>query len=354
MPKSVRGSSKTRKPGGNVGLRDVARLAGVSTATVSRATNNSAPVSPELREKIEKASRELGWVLDGAARALTTRRSGAVGAVFPTLSHGDFARATEALQDELRRYGYTLLLAVSHYDQEQEYQLVRQFLQRGIDALVLVGNLHKPELMSLIEQRNLPYVNTFVFEPKSKNVCIGPDNRKALQQLTDYLFQLGHRRFGVIAQEMSNNDRAAARMAGIRDTLGRHNIELKPSQIAVGRWGIREGRELFRQVMAANPRPTAIICGNAYQAVGAVLEASAQGITMPDELSIVGYDDIEVMDELPVTITTVRVRSDEVGRRAAQFVMSRLENRPIDIEWECATEIIRRRSSGPAPRRRSK
>jgi LacI family transcriptional regulator len=118
-----------------VGLRHVAKVAGVSTATVSRAVNTPGLVSPELRNRIAAVVRELGWVPHGAARALTTRRSGAIGAVFPTLSHGDFARAAEALQDELTANGYTLLLACSQYDLEQEQRLVRQFVERGVDAI---------------------------------------------------------------------------------------------------------------------------------------------------------------------------------------------------------------------------
>ena len=107
--------------GRNVGLRDVARVAGVSTATVSRAMNNPEAVSEELRDRIASVVRHLGWVPHGAARALATRRTGTIGAVFPTLTHGDFARAIQALQSELSEAGYTLLLACSEYDAEQEY-----------------------------------------------------------------------------------------------------------------------------------------------------------------------------------------------------------------------------------------
>lgn len=340
------------KPPASVGLRDVARAAGVSIATVSRAMNTPARVSTQLRLRIEAASRDLGWVPHGAARALTTKRSNAIGAVFPTLSHGDFARAAEALQDELRRSGYTLLLACSNYDPEQEYQLVRQFVERGVDALVLVGALHKPELTSLLQTRGLPSVNTFVYDEKTHGTCIGPDNRKAMHKMTEYLVGLGHRRFGVIAQSIAHNDRAEARLRGIKDVLERNSLELKHLHFAGGRWGVQEGKLLFRKIMASKPNPTAVVCGNAYLAVGAMLEAAALNLAVPGDVSIVGYDDIEIMTELPVSVTTVRVRSDEVGRRAGQYLMARLEERPIGIEWECEAELVKRDSAGPAPRRK--
>ncbi len=330
-----------------VGVRQVAEAAGVSTATVSRAVNTPELVSPELRDRVAAVVRELGWVPHGAARALTTRRSGAIGAVFPTLSHGDFARAAEALQDELTANGYTLLLACSQYDLEQEQRLVRQFVERGVDAIALVGNIHLPDLTELLERRKVPYVNTFNFLPSGPDNCIGPDNRKAMFDLTKHLLAQGHRRFGVVAQSIQNNDRATARLEGIKDALAEEGLGIRPQHLQEGRWTIAEGRQLMAAILANHPRPTAVICGNAYLAVGAVLEALDNHIKLPDEISVVGYDDIEIMQELCVPITTLRVRSDEVGRRAAAYLIAAIEGRTIDIARDCEVEIVERASSGP-------
>jgi LacI family transcriptional regulator len=338
-------------PPTNVGLRDVAKAAGVSTATVSRAMNMPEVVSVELRERIATAIRDLGWVPHGAARALATRRSGAIGAVFPTLSHGDFARAAEGLQGELTAHGYTLLLGCSQYDLAQEYQLVRQFVEGGVDAIALVGTTHQTELTELLTRRRVPYVNTFNYDPLQQVDCIGPDNRKAMRALANHLIAQGHRRFGVIAQSVQNNDRAAARLQGIRDALAEAGLSIRPNHFTEGRWSIAEGRALFSTIIARNPWPTAIICGNAFLAVGAVLEALSRNIKLPGDLSIVGYDDVEIMRELPVPITTLRVRSDDVGRRAANYLIAALNGRRTDIALECDVEIVERLSSGP-PRRR--
>ena len=339
-------ASVARKP---IGLRDVARVAGVSTATVSRAINNPDIVSEELRARISSVIQHLGWVPDGAARALATRRTGTIGAVFPTLSHGDFGRAIHELQSELTERGYTLLLACSEYDPEQEFQQVRKLIERGVDALVLVGEAHHAGLMEFISLRNVPFVNTFVYSPESHGTCIGPDNHKALYKLTNYLADLGHRRFGVIAQSTANNDRALARLQGIRDALAERSIAIQPSHFAEGSWRIGEGRELFRRIVSQTPMPTAIICGNAFLSIGAMLEAYALGLKVPDRVSIVGYDDIEMMRELPVPLTTIRVSSEEVGRRAARFLVAKIEGRDLDLSFECEAELIIRPSSAPPP-----
>ena len=335
--------------GRNVGLRDVARVAGVSTATVSRAMNTPEAVSQELRDRVVSVVRHLGWVPHGAARALATRRTGTIGAVFPTLTHGDFARAIQALQSELSKSGYTLLLACSEYDAELEYQQVRKLIERGVDALLLVGEAHHNDLSELLKKNRIPYVNSFVYNPTTHGTCVGPDNRKALHKLTSYLIDLGHKTFGVVAQSTDNNDRAQARLQGIRDALAEKSIAIQPSHFAQGYWGVNEGRQLFRRILEKKPWPTAIICGNAYLTVGALLESQAMGIKVPDEMSVVGYDDIEIMSELPIPITTVRVSSDEVGRRAARLLVAKIEGMPIEPDYECDAEIIVRSSSGLAP-----
>ena len=332
-----------------IGLRHVARAAGVSTATVSRAINRPEVVSADLRERVALVVKQLGWVPDGAARALTTRRSYTIGAVFPTLSVGDFARATQAIQAELLQAGYTLLLACSEYDFDQELLQVRKFIERGVDGLILVGRAHHPDLASLLMQRRTPFVTTFVYDPATHWTCIGPDNRKALMAMTDYLADLGHVRFGVIAQSTRNNDRASARLDGIRDALAMRGLAVRPQHSATGEWTIAEGRSLFRRVIATDPRPTAVICGNAHLTVGALLEALAIGLKVPDEVSIVGYDDIEIMSHLPVPLTTVRVPGQTIGRSAAQVLVARLEKRDLDIPLESEAELVIRASSGPPP-----
>jgi LacI family transcriptional regulator len=345
----ARQKSLSSRASRGVGLRKVAEIAGVSTATVSRAMNNPELVSTELKERVASVVERLGWVPDGAARALATRRTGAIGAVFPTLTHGDFARAIDGLQKELARLGYTLLLACSDYDSEQEYRQVRKFVERGVDAILLVGELHHSDLKPFLARNDTPLLNMFVYNPATHGTSIGPDNHKALYRLTRHLIDLGHVGFGVIAQDSSTNDRAKARNEGIRDALAEQGLAVRPDHFVVGRWTIREGRELFRRIVSHDPRPTAVICGNGYLAVGAMLESQHLGIRVPEEMSIVGYDDIEIMAELPIPVTTVRVLSDEVGRRAGRHVAALLEGRAEATEFECDAEIVLRASSGPAP-----
>lgn len=330
-----------------VGLRDVARIAGVSTATVSRAVNRPESVSEALRDRVNLAIEQVGWVPNAAARALNSNRTGTIGAVFPALALGDFARAIDAMQDALAARDYVLLLARSNYDPELEFSQVRKLVERGVDGLILVGHSRAPGYQDYLSRLKIPYINSFVYEADAVMPCVGPDNAQAMAQMVDYLVEQGHRRFSMIAQTTRSNDRALARYEGVRRALEHHGLAIPPRALFEGKWSIAEGRALLRQAMALDPRPTALICGNSLLAVGALLEALSLGVAVPQQLSIVGYDDVEFMSELPVPITTVRVASDEVGRVAADCVLDLLEGKASRGQ-RIPFEIVIRASSGPA------
>jgi LacI family transcriptional regulator len=340
-------SSDAGRPG-TATLREVAELACVSKATVSRFINSPEIVSPSVRERIQIAIDHLGWVPHAAARALATQRTGTVGAVVPTLANEHFATAIQVLQDELEERGYTLLLGCSEYDLDREYRQVRKMLERGVDAIAVVGEGHHSDLYPLLEQRSVPCVSTFTFGAKQRSICVGVDNYRAFYDATNYLLDLGHRRIAMIAQNADTNDRAAARRDGVRDALAEHGIAIHPAHVAEGYWGVQEGRRLFGQIMAAPiAPPTAIICGNGSFATGAMLEAMAAGYDVPGKLSLIGFDDFEVMAELPIPITTVRVPSAEIGKRAAELLIAQLSGEADAKSVECAATLIVRESCAP-------
>jgi len=348
--RKVRRQSAARDPQPKpVGLRQVASMAGVSTATVSRAINAPETVSAALRARIDMVIRELGWVPSGAARALATRRTFTVGAVFPSLAQGLFARAIDGLQDELNARNYTLLLAHSRYSFEEEARQVVKLIERGVDGVVLVGRDRPPETEAFLRRQNVPYVHTFVYVPDGEVPSVGPDSYRALYNMTEHLIGLGHRRFGVIAQSTEGNDRAKARWDGVHVALAEHGLAIPSAHALQGHWSISEGRSLFRRLMERRPLPTVVIGGNPFLAVGAMLEAQAQGLRIPDDMSVVGYDDIEIMQELPVPITTVRGPSDDVGRHAARVILRMIDGEADVQSVELPSSFLVRASSGPPP-----
>lgn len=330
---------------------DVAAAAGVSTATVSRTFNSPEKVAPAIRDRVLAAAAALDWIPHAAGSALARRRSYIAGAVIPTLDNEIFAAQVGAMQASLAEQGVTLLLGCSNYDQEQALAQVRAMLARGVEALAIVGEAQKPELFDMIAARRVPYIVTYSYRPDAPHPCIGFDNRAAFYRLTRHLLDLGHREIGVILQPVAGNDRVAARLAGVREALAEQGLGLRPQHLREGPWSIAFGRENLRAIVDASaPQPTAIICGNDYLAIGALLEARAMGLAVPADLSITGFDDVAMSIQIEPPLTTMRVDNAMIGNLAARQLLARLSGTtPSPVPALIPTFV--ERASTAAPRR---
>ena len=330
-------------------IEDVARAAGVSTATVSRALNKPESVREALRSRVMQAITALGYVPHAGARALKLQRSGTVGAVFPTIDNAIFAKAIDALQQRLADASLQLLIATSGYDPETESRQALNLVTRGADALVLVGAGQSPELLHRLRQRELPTVHTMVYPPPPGLVCVGFDNARAMGQAVRYLLDLGHRRIAMLAGVSANNDRAAARIEGVRAALKKARLPLRPQHLVERPYGLAEARDGLRVLMATEPAPTAIVCGNDVLALGALLEAQKLGIHVPQALSIIGFDDLEMARHVSPALTTLHVPTQQLWHAVADRVIAALEQAPVPAATEVEVELVVRESTGPAP-----
>ena len=193
-------------------------------------------------------------------------------------------------------------------------------------------------------------VHAMTFPPPPGLVCVGFDNARAIGQAVRYLLDLGHRRVAMLAGVSQHNDRAAARIAGVRQALKKGGLTLAPQHLVERPYGLAEAREGFRLLMAAHPAPTAIVCGNDVLAFGALLEARKLGIAVPETLSIVGFDDLEMARHIQPTLTTLHVPTQQLWRTVAERVICALEGSPVQAATEVEVELVVRESSGPAPR----
>jgi LacI family transcriptional regulator len=337
----------SRRP--NPKLSDVARGAGVSLSTASRALSEPELVRSETRERVREVAAMLGYVPHGAARALATRRSRTVGAIFPPVDNPIFAAATQALAHELAASGYTLLLATHEYDPAAELQVARTLLERAVDGLVLVGLDHDPELYRLVGQAGLPYELMWSLDPSGFHHCVGVAHRIASVRATQHLLDLGHREFAVIAGRTAHNDRSRERLAGVREALAARAIELRPERVAEADFVLPQAREACRTLLERAPGFTALVCGNDVLAIGVLAECAGRGIRVPAELSVVGFDDIDMASGVTPALTTVRVPAAEMGRRAAARMLARLAGREVANVEELPAEVIVRASTGRAP-----
>lgn len=339
-------------PTGVPTLADVARHANVSTATVSRCLNAPDKVGEATRNRVMAAVNELGYAPNFNARALAAKRTNTIGAVIPTIENTIFARGLQAFQEELGRHGYTLLIASSGYREDLEAEQIRSLVARGADALLLIGYHRSAELYAFLERRNVPALVAWAYDNHSDQPAIGFDNVAAMAALGRQVMQLGHSNIGMISGRTPTNDRARDRVEGVRHAISEAGLLPANLVLLETQYGIEEGAEAFRELMAKAPGTTAVLCANDVLAVGALRAAKEMGLSVPDDISITGFDDIELATLAEPALTTVHVPHREMGRRSAQMLVSMVSGDSAQTRVELSTDIRLRQTLGPPPMRR--
>jgi LacI family transcriptional regulator len=328
-------------------LIDVARLAGVCNATVSRALSRESTVSAVTRQRVEAAAAQLGYVPHGAASALRAQRTRTVGAVLPTLDNLLYAKAAHALQKALDESGYLLLLACHDFDLNSEIKVVRSLIERGVDGIVLIGAEHDDALFALLADLQIPYLLTLSLDPTGRHPCVGFDNRIAAMRVANYLVDIGHREIAMISGVTAGNDRARTRLEGMREALAARGVALKPQHVIEAPYTLAGGREAMQGLLGSGTPPTAVACANDVLAMGAVLECHAQNIAVPDAMSVTGFDDMESASILVPPLTTVRVPMHELGSAAAQRILNDIRGGSEARVTELAVDLIVRGTTAP-------
>ena len=200
-------------------LDDVAKHAGVSTATVSRCLNSPAAVSEKTREKVMGAVDTLGYTPHFGARIMAAKRTFTIGAIIPTMENAIFARGVQAFQEQLHDQGYKLLVASNFYRPDVEEEQIRSLVARGAEGLLLIGHERDQGIYEYLRRRGVPAIAAWTFKSGGQVPSVGFDNRRAMRLLTEQVLAKGHRSIGVISGVVEGNDRASERLQGIKDAL---------------------------------------------------------------------------------------------------------------------------------------
>ena len=328
-------------------LADVARHANVSTATVSRCLNSPERVEEKTRDRVMAAVQNLGYSPNFGARALAAKRTNTVGAIIPTMENAIFARGIQAFQEELGRHGVTLLVASSSYRADLEAEQIRTLTARGADGLLLIGYDRDETVHRFLDQRGVPSLVAWTYDQTAARPSIGFDNQLAMTELAKEVIALGHRHIAVISAAQYKNDRARARVAGIRAAMGEAGLDPAKLDVVETPYGIDTGAEAFAALMERRPRPTVVMCGNDVLAAGAMRQAKAMGLSVPGQVSVTGFDDIELAGLLSPGLTTVHVPHREMGREAARLLVGMINGKPPAESVQLKTHLKWRESLAP-------
>jgi LacI family transcriptional regulator len=322
----------------SVTLREVARAAGVSTASASRALAHSDRVSVELRGRILAAAERLGYAPNFAARSLAARRSGLIGVMVNTLAEPHLADTLTALERRLAAAGYGLVIVAPQGASGPSLtRALQQLLGRGAEGLVLADTAHARELSPVLRARRLPWI-AMADDALGGELAIDGGRRRGAELACRYLLDLGHRRFGVIACD-------AATAAGVVDAL--------PGGVVAGTAPVQDGdaaQAAMQRLLDQQDRPTAVICDRDLYALAAVRACLGQGVSVPSAVSIIGFGDADFARRAVPALTTLRIASAAVGEHLAASLLACLEHGTPPPGFVTPIKLVVRESTGPAPR----
>ena len=328
-------------------IRDVAQRAEVSISTVSRVLNNSAAVDVGKRRRVEAAADELGYRPNLAARSLLGQKSGGIGVLLPYIAGDFFQTFLQGIDRTTSDTGYFLNVSSSHRN-IQEFQAVIQGMNHWVDGLIVMSTQIPAERVRAWLPESLPVVFVNTQAETAENEVINFDNRSGMRAVTEHLIHLGHRQIGFLTGPDGAYD-GLERRDGYRAALQDHGIEPRPGLEFTGDYTMETGEAVVPAVLAASPRPTAMVAANDISAYGLIRGLSAAGLSVPDDLSVAGFDDILLAQFSAPALTTVRAPLVEMGQRAIERLLARIEGEPWS-ETEpvvLPTQLIARDSTAP-------
>jgi LacI family gluconate utilization system Gnt-I transcriptional repressor len=341
----MKSKSPRSRATGRVTLADVAALAKVSPITVSRALRGERAVAQDLTERVKAAAQKLGYVPDPAARALASRHSDHVAVLIPMLSNNLFVDVLESIQKTLRQAGYQTLIGITHYDTREEEQLLREQLQHRPAGILVTGLDRSDAARALIAQSGIPCVHMMELAQSPDVHSVGFSQTQAAVTLTEHLLQRGRQRIAFAAAQL--DPRTLQRLDGWRKALKgakRYDKALtytkkSPSSMALG-------GHMLEQILTNSPDVDAIFFCNDDLAQGALLAAQRLKIKVPQQLAIVGFNDLTGSDLIGPGLTTIRTPRAEIGHAAAQMLLSLIRQEDVaPTNVDVGYELIIRHST---------
>jgi LacI family transcriptional regulator, gluconate utilization system Gnt-I transcriptional repressor len=339
-PKSPipKGSEGSRRSTGAVTLSDVAKVSGVSPITVSRVLNHPELVSPRTLDVVQRGIDRTGYVPNLVAGGLVSSRSHYVAAVVPDIS-SRFSESIQSLTEKLSENGYQVILATSMYSASREESLLMALLGRRPEGMFLTGISHTDQTRRRLAIAKIPVVETGDLTPTPIDVVIGFSQEKAGEAIAEYLVNLGYKSFGVIS---TTEARSEKRRTAFMSVLAKKDLSDVVTVQMEGPAGFQKGREALSRLLELGKLPRAVYCSTDMLAQGALAEAQARRIPVPDDLALMGFWDFDFAAHTFPALSTVHIDLATLGRLAAEALLARFEGKRVDTVMDIGFQIIQR------------
>ncbi len=332
-------------------IRDVAALAGVSINTVSRVLNDKGEVSPETKDKIQEAIKTLKYRPNSFARSLVSKQSRIIGQIVTDCTNPNNAQQIRSVQNLTAEQGYSVMLVDTAEEHQREVAALELMVEKMVDGFLITplqyDNTH---LFKLKEEASLPFVLTNRDIPDLGVDAVLHDNFDGAYQATRHLLELGHHRIAYITSRRQVWT-VAERLAGYRASLQESGQNFDESLIIQTNLSLESAFEATNKLLKLNPRPTAIFAYNDMMAIGVLKALKEAGLRIPEDISLIGYDDIIYSQFLEVPLTTVRQKTRELGEGAASVLLQRIANPQTPLKRVILQpELVVRQSTGKSYR----
>lgn len=307
-------------------IKDVAKAANVSVATVSRVLHNLTGFSDKTKQKVLEAVEELGYQPNAIARGLINKRTQTIGVLFPDVSSNFSSDILHGVEDAAHEKGFSVIVCNTAEDGKRTMKYLQVLREKQIDGIVFTSEFLKDEYYEALNDMRVPVVLVNTQTHKHMIPYVKVDDRQAAYQATDYLIRNGHREIAMISGTLTDPIAGTPRVEGYKQALADHGIEVDEDRIAYGNFGHESGRQAMHKLLAEAPSFTAVFAASDEMAVGAMGAAFEKGLKIPDDLSIIGYDDLNISRMIYPPLTTVHQPLADMGRLATEKLIALIEN----------------------------
>ena len=328
-----------------VTIRDIAKLSGVSYSTVSRALSGVEVVNEATRSKVLEAAEHLGYVVNRQARSLAGGGHQVIGLLVHGLESDYFGQILKGVDEALAQANFEMMLFTTHRHKDKEINHVTRMMSGLTDGLLIVSPEGHQEYMRSLQEKAVPYVLVDV-SVADEGVTVSATNAEGAYGATCYLLKLGHKRIGFITGNL-NLPVAVQRFEGYRRALGAFAVPFDAGLVCEGDFRQERGREAALELLGRDPRPTAIFASNDESAFGVLEAAESLKLSVPSDLSVVGFDDLPISKHVNPKLTTVRQPIREMGNVAAKLLLEQLRYGQPSTSVQLSTELVVRSSCAP-------
>jgi len=323
-----------------VTLTDVAREAGVSEITVSRVIRAKGPIGEKTRELVEAAVRKVGYVPNRIAGSLASAGSDLIGVIIPSLTNIVFPDVLRGLDDALACRGYRTVLSVTGYQPEVEAHLVAALLAWRPEALVVTGLEHQPDTVAMLRAAGITIVEVMDIDGEPIDIAGGMSHARAGREMAAHLLHRGYRRFGFVGHDLDHDLRARKRHAAFLATVAEGGGRLVGECIIEQASSVRAGRSGLAELLGRHSDIDAVYFSNDDMAIGGVFHCLAHGIAVPGQLAIAGFNGLDLGQQLPQPLTTVRTHRFRIGQLAGEAILARLAGKKVESTVDVACDLL--------------